>query len=70
MVGVLAHADVGDGDEIRNLLLQRLHSLLHGAVLVPRRRTNRILRVGNAEQNNSTDFRFRRCFRIAKHLVD
>ena len=38
VIGVLAHAHVGDHDELRKLFLERAHRVRHGTFVVPRRR--------------------------------
>src|ERR1700686_3972316 len=70
MIGVLAHADVGDHDQLGDLFLERAHSHLHRALLVPGRRAGRVFRLRHSEENNSADFRLRRSLGVAQHLID
>ena len=67
---VLAHADIGDHDEIGKLALESADALLDGAILVPRAGALVVLHVRNAEEDHSTDARIRRRFCIAQHLID
>ena len=70
MIRVLAHAHVGDHDELRELALERAHGLLHGPFVVPRARAHRILLLGNAEQQHAAHPKLGRGGRVAHHLVD
>src|SRR6266436_6266212 len=70
MIGVLAHADVGNHDQVRNLFLERAHSQLYSALLIPRRRTSRVFRFRHAKENDSTDFRLRGRLGVTQHLID
>jgi hypothetical protein len=36
VIGVLAHADIGDHDQIRDFFLECTHTRLNGALVVPR----------------------------------
>jgi len=49
VIGVLAHAHVGNNKEIWKLELDRSHTFLHRTMFVPRRRSGRILYIGVTE---------------------
>ena len=70
VVGVLAHADVGDHYQIGYLFLQGLHPFLDRGVFVPRRGADGVLRLGYPEENHSSDLRFRRSFCVTQHLIN
>ena len=55
VIGVLAHADVGDRDDPGDLTLERAQRLLDGAFVVPRRGSRRILRVRDPEEHDTAN---------------
>jgi hypothetical protein len=55
VVGVLAHADVGERDHLRQLLLEQPDRALDGAFRIPRRAPDRVLRFGQAEEKRRAD---------------
>src|SRR6185437_10817344 len=69
VIGVLAHAHVRDRDELGKLALEGAHGFLHRAALVPRRGADRVLGIGNAEEQHAADLRSGRAFGIAEHFV-
>ncbi len=70
VIRVLTHADVGDHDELRQLLLERAHRLRNRTVVVPCAGAFRILGCRNAEEQHTADAEGGGCPRIDEELVD
>ena len=69
VIRVLAHADVGDDDELRQLAFERAHRALYWSFVIPRAGAFGVLVIGNAEQQDTADANRRRRARIDEHLV-
>ena len=70
VVGVLAHADVGDHGEAGHVLLDFANRALHLALVVPRLAAVGVLALRDAEQDGRRDAGRVRLARGAHHLVD